>query len=272
VDKPPAARWLVACDLDQTLIYSRRSFRLAPGSAEPALVAVERIDGQHTTFWTARSAELIAWLHARATFVPVTTRTRAQYARVDLGVRPAFAITTNGGQLLVDGRPDADWTALVRARIDAQACPLADVRAVAGRLAADGWVRTSHVADDLFVYLVAHERAGIPDLSRVAASLAADGWTVSVQGRKVYLVPTVLTKEAALAEVARRAGAVRLAAAGDSLLDRGMLTGADVAVRPAHGELHDRGWTRPHLRITAVAGVLGGQELLEILIDDLVLR
>ncbi|WP_239347894.1 sucrose-6-phosphate hydrolase [Frankia sp. Cj3] len=262
---PPGSRWLVACDLDQTLVYSRRSFRLAPGGGEPALVTVEHIDGQPAAFCTVRAAKLIAWLAAAATLVPVTTRTRAQYERIDLGVRPKFAITTNGGQLLVDGCPDEDWAALVRARIDTQAGPLADVQAVAERLAADGWVRVSRVAEGLFVYLVAHERGAVPDLRGVAADLAADGWRLSVQGRKVYLLPAVLTKEAALVEVMRRAGAAALAAAGDSLLDRGMLAAAELAVRPAHGELHESGWTWPNLRITAAAGLLGGQELLEIL-------
>ncbi|WP_131748240.1 sucrose-6-phosphate hydrolase [Frankia sp. Cppng1_Ct_nod] len=270
VGAPSGPRWLLACDLDQTLIYSRRSFRLAPGAGEPDLVTVEHIDGQPAAFCTVRAAELIAELDAAATLVPVTTRTRTQYARVDLGVRPRYAIAANGGHLLVDGRPDADWAARVRGRIAAQACPLADVQVAADRLAADGWVRTSRVADDLFVYLVAYERAGVPDLSGLAAGLAADGWTLSVQGRKVYLVPAVLTKEAALAEVVRRVGDARVAAAGDSLLDRGMLAGADVAVRPAHGELHEGGWTQPNLRVTVGSGLLGGQEILEILGAELV--
>ncbi len=233
-------------------------------------MTVEHIDGQPAAFCTVRAAELIAELDAAATLVPVTTRTRTQYARVDLGVRPRYAIAANGGHLLVDGRPDADWAARVRGRIAAQACPLADVQVAADRLAADGWVRTSRVADDLFVYLVAYERAGVPDLSGLAAGLAADGWTLSVQGRKVYLVPAVLTKEAALAEVVRRVGDARVAAAGDSLLDRGMLAGADVAVRPAHGELHEGGWTQPNLRVTVGSGLLGGQEILEILGAELV--
>ena len=42
-------------------------------------------------------------------------------------------------------------------------------------------------------------------------------------------MPAALTKEAALAEVIDRLGAAKLAAAGDSLLDRGMLAIADVA-------------------------------------------
>ena len=93
-----------------------------------------------------------------------------------------------------------------------------------------------------------------------------DGWTLSVQGRKVYLVPAALTKQAALAEVATRVGAEAVVAAGDSLLDAGMLDAADVAVRPAHGELHDARWQRPQLRVTSSAGLRGGEQVVETLL------
>ncbi|MBL7491201.1 sucrose-6-phosphate hydrolase [Frankia sp. AgB1.9] len=256
----PAALWLVACDLDQTLIFSRRSFRLPPGVAEPELVLVERLNGEPAAFMTATAFAGVAELARRAVLVPVTTRTLDQYRRVDLGVTPPFAVAANGGHVLVDGEPDPGWAAAVAARLR-DAAPLAEVLVLAERLATGGWCRLTRVADDLFVYLVAHERDGIPDLTAVTAELAAAGWTVSVQGRKVYFVPATLTKQAALAEVARRAGTDRTIAAGDSLLDAPMLAAADVAVRPAHGELHDRAWDAPNLRVTAAAGILGGAEI-----------
>jgi hypothetical protein len=254
-----AARWLVACDLDQTLIFSRRSFRLPPGTPEPPLVLVERLNGEPAAFMTAASHAGLAELARRAVLVPVTTRTLGQYRRVELGVAPPFAVAANGGHVLVDGEPDPGWAADVAARLRT-AAPLAEVLLLAERLATGGWCRLTRVADDLFVYLVAHDRDGIPDLTAVAAELADAGWTTSVQGRKVYFVPATLTKQAALAEVARRAGTDRTVAAGDSLLDAPMLSAADVALRPAHGELHDRGWAAPNLRVTA-AGVLGGEEI-----------
>ncbi|ONH28316.1 sucrose-6-phosphate hydrolase [Pseudofrankia asymbiotica] len=252
---------MVACDLDQTLIFSRRSFRLGEGVAEPPLVTVEHLDGEPAAFMTEAAFASVAELAGRAVLVPVTTRTLGQYRRVRLGVTPAYAVAANGGHLLVDGEPDPAWAATVAGRLRAGA-PLADLLAVAERLAVGGWCRLTRVADDLFIYLVAHDREGIPDLTEVTAEVEAAGWTVSVQGRKVYLVPAALTKQAALAEVARRAGADRVAAAGDSLLDAPMLLAADTAVRPAHGELHDRAWTAPHLHVTAAPGLLAGEELL----------
>ena len=255
-------RALLACDLDQTLIFSRHTFRLPPGVDEPETVLVERIDGAPAAYATARSAALLAELDRAAVFVPVTTRTLAQYARVDLGVRPRYAIAANGGHLLVDGEPDPQWAARVAARVADGCAPLAEVVELARRLAADGWARLLRVADDLFVYLVAHTREDVPDLTAVAGELSAAGWSLSVQGRKVYLTPSVLTKQDAVAEVARRAGTDRLLAAGDSVLDLPMLAAADRAVRPAHGELHELGWEAPNVAVTAAAGLLAGEEVL----------
>lgn len=262
----PDATWLVACDLDQTLIYSRRAFRLPEGAREPALAVAEIHEGRPAAFVTARAAAGLHQLAATAELVPVTTRTLEQYRRIDLGVRPRHAVTANGGTLLVDGTPDPAWERTVRRRLAEAGSPLEEVVRLAERVADPGWVRTLRIADGSFVYLVAHERRLIPDLTGLETALLPLGWTLSVQGRKVYLVPAALTKEAAVAEVARRTGVGAVAAAGDSLLDAGMLDLADVAVRPAHGELHDAGFVRPHLRVTTEAGLLGGEQLVQTLL------
>jgi hypothetical protein len=263
------SRWLLACDLDQTLIYSRNAFRL-PSATElpvlPELVTVEYLDGEPLSHLTRRAADGLRDLASAATFVPVTTRTLEQYRRVQLGTQSSYAIAANGGHLLVDGEPDLDWAKRVRRRLAASGRSLEGVRALADSLAAAGsWVRTIRAADGFFVYLVATGREVIPDLSELATRLEADGWTLSVQGRKVYLVPAALTKEAALEEVIARTGALRLASAGDSLLDRGLLARADVAVRPAHGELHEEGFLLPGMRVTSQAGLLGGEEVVDLL-------
>ncbi len=87
---------------------------------------------------------------------------------------------------------------------------------------------------------------------------------MSLQGRKVYAVPAGLSKAAAVQRLADRLGSRVLLAAGDSLLDRGLLelvlAAGGAAVRPAHGELHDLGWTGCH--VTVAAGAHAGEELL----------
>jgi hydroxymethylpyrimidine pyrophosphatase-like HAD family hydrolase len=77
----------------------------------------------------------------------------------------------------------------------------------------------------------------------------------------VYCLPDNLTKAAAAAEVARRACTERMLAAGDSLLDVELLEAAQASIRPAHGELHDSGWTSPSTTVTTTRGIAAGQEI-----------
>ena len=260
-----SAGHLVACDLDRTLIYSSRAFWLETIDADaPPIVVAEVYNGVPISYMTRAAERLLLDLAATTTFVPVTTRTVAQYSRVQLpGPVPRFAITTNGGTILVDGRPDADWAHSLQTRLSAQAAPLAEVRSLLENPAAAAWIVRVHTAEELFTYAII-DREAMPAewIAALHVQGLALGWSVSVQGRKLYCVPEAVNKSAAVAEVRRRLGAPTLLAAGDSLLDQRMLEEADFAFRPAHGELHDAAFLRPNLAVTAARGILAGEELL----------
>jgi hypothetical protein len=253
-------RALVAVDLDQTVVYSRRS----AGEAGPSVV-VEHLDGAPLSSMTVGAAAAYEALAARHLVVPVTTRTVAQYQRITLPAPAAYAVCANGGVLLHDGVADRDWAAWV-GTVVAAAAPLPQVTARLAAVEGEPWVRLVRTAEDLFAYLVAHSREQIPDdwLAELVLELAGLGWGVSVQGRKVYAVPAGLSKASAVDRLAGRLGTDLLLAAGDSLLDRPLLELAVAsgggAVRPAHGELHDLGWTGAH--VTAATGARAGEELL----------
>lgn len=250
---------VIASDLDRTLIYSAS----AAGSRAPALVCVEMLEGRPQSFMTASAQAVLARVRDAAVLVPTTTRTPAQYGRVELPGGPApFAVVSNGGHILVDGVPDPGWRAGVEARIAAAGATLAQVVAHVDTLTDDSWMRSRRIADDLFCYLVVEVAALPRDFVTDLTGWCADrGWVVSMQGRKIYALPAALTKEAAIAEIVRRIGGARLLAAGDGALDAGMLAMADDGIRPAHGELYDSGWQVPHVRVTANVGVLAGEEI-----------
>ena len=260
--------FLVASDLDRTLIYSNRALALdVPDRLAPRLLSVEVHDGRALSFMTEQAAELLVELVQAAVFVPATTRTRTQYERVNLpgptpGWIPQYAICSNGGQILVNGLPDADWQAEVRTRLDAASAPLREVVEHLALSADPEWTHKRRVAEDLFAYLVV-ERADLPAgwIDELTAWCAERGWTVSLQGRKVYAVPAPLSKSAALAEVERRVGGATVLSAGDSLLDAELLLAADAGWRPGHGELADSGWTAPGVTALTQIGVAAGEEI-----------
>lgn len=262
---------LAACDLDRTLIYSKNALWLTGADKDaPAMVVAEVYDGAPLSFMTRQAQEHLLALKRAATFVPVTTRTQAQYERVQLpGPVPEYAITSNGGVLLHHGAPDAAWHEQLTARMAAACAPLETIEAYLANPDFSAWILRLRRAEDLFVYAII-DRDAMPEafLTELTHRCTAAGWTVSVQGRKLYCVPLPINKSAALAEVARRTGAGTVIAAGDSLLDRDMLADAHLAFRPIHGELHDVGYLAAHLRLTSVRGILAGEEILRSILAE----
>lgn len=254
---------LVATDLDRTLIYSGAAVN-AYGGADHPLTAVERYEDRDASWMTTAAADRFADLHRTAVIVPTTTRTPEQWRRITLpGPAPRFAITANGGVLLVDGDIDHDWDRTVEAEL-AQVTPLAEVWAYAGHVCRPEWTSKLRNAGGLFCYAVLHRRRMPADfVSEVAAWSDARGWQVSLQGRKLYWVPKSLTKSAAVAEIVRRSGCDSVVAAGDSLLDTDLLLAADAGIAARHGELVASGWSAPHVEVTSANGLLAGEEIVD---------
>ena len=209
----------------------------------------------------AAAAEFEALAH-ESLVVPVTTRTTEQLARVRLpGPSPRWAVAANGGVLLEDGIPDAWWTASVATRLQ-DAAPLERLAHHAREVCRPVWTRAVRVAEDLFCYAVLDiEALPVDFVAEQRIYAEALGWTVSLQGRKLYWVPTTLTKSAAVAEIARRAGATSVLAAGDSLLDADLLAAADEGALARHGELAASGWLAAHVHVTEQCGLGAGEEI-----------
>jgi len=259
---------IFASDLDQTLIYSERAI----GDIAPAdRVPVELYEGRHISFMSAAALGKLGEVAERMKFVPVTTRTPEQYGRI-FGLRerfdPEYAIVSNGGTILRDGRADAEWNAVVRAAVSAHCAGHEEIFGHFNALASADWVKSSRLCDGLF-YSIVIERDKLPldELEGLKERIGRLGWSYSLQGRKIYLVPEKVSKGAALAYVKERLSMSYVFAAGDSLLDESLLLSADCAFAPAHGELRNCYRSHPHIRFTRNTGAAAAEELL----DDIIL-
>jgi hypothetical protein len=253
---------LAAADLDGTLIFSGRALGQELPTAGHRVV--EWLDGAPSAWVAVAAVPDLTALADSGVLVPVTTRSLAQYRRIALpGPPPPWAVVANGGQLLRADEPDRSWESVLRTTIAAESAPTAAVTARLQPWIDRGWIRVVRDVDDLFTYAVAHERGTVPagELADLDGWATARGLHTSVQGRKIYLVPRSLTKQAAVREVVERSGTAGFVAAGDSLLDAGLLDAAVAGIRPAHGELHATGWTRPHVTVTASSGAAAGIEI-----------
>ncbi|SFL09418.1 Hydroxymethylpyrimidine pyrophosphatase [Paenibacillus sp. 1_12] len=256
---------IFASDLDQTLIYSEASMgQLKP---QEQTVPIELYEERHISFMTKRAIHLLAEVTARMDFIPVTTRTVVQYERIFVfkdTVKPNYAITSNGGTILVNGQADEHWKQAVTAAVAHSSAPAADIKRYWDEIATPEWVLTEKYADDLFYSLVVlRDKIPQPGLDDFRARIAELGWNLSIQGRKIYLVPAALSKGAAMLHLKERLGASNVIAAGDSLLDESLLLAADEAIAPRHGELFKHYPEHPHITFTQHSGIYASEELLE---------
>jgi hydroxymethylpyrimidine pyrophosphatase-like HAD family hydrolase len=265
---------IYASDLDQTLIYSVRSMGMEVDLSvmQPAETYKDRI----ISYISIATLQQLQQVSQQITFVPVTTRTLDQYARIHIfqnNVVPEYAITSNGANILVNGVVDQQWHEQILADVYDKSAPAAEALALFHSISDPSWIVAEHFWENTF-YSIVVDREVMP-LDAVLAlqpQLEALGWGMSVQGRKVYLVPFPVSKNRAIEEVKRRAGASKVIASGDSLLDRGLLDVADYSIAPAHGELYRESVAEPatrHYCFTATSGIFAADQILQYVVDTL---
>lgn len=255
---------IFASDLDQTLIYSEASM----GAINPAAITpVELYEERYISYMTNRALELLAQLSKQALFVPITTRTVAQYQRIftiHQQLCPKFAITSNGGNIFIDGVPNKRWSQLIQENVANCSAPAAQIQQLFTEIASDEWVLKFTYSDDLFYSIVMEkDKLPIAQIRDFMTTLLSLGWNTSIQGRKIYLVPNAINKGAALRFVQELTGASHSVAAGDSLLDESLLLVADYAMAPSHGELFRRKTANDPYEFTKASGILASEEILK---------
>ncbi|WP_217561178.1 HAD family hydrolase [Paenibacillus sp. GbtcB18] len=255
---------IFASDLDRTLIYSKTS--MGQGINDEDLIPVELYEDEYISFMSKQALSLLNDISQLATFIPVTTRTIEQYQRVFHIVNtytPKYAITSNGANILFDGVPDVEWSAIVQTALKTSATHN-EVKALFDEMSSPEWALRGRLCDGIF-YVIIIERDKLPAsiIENLRNKLSILGWTLSIQGRKLYMIPSGISKGAALLHLKTRIGASYIAASGDSLLDESMLLAADFIFAPGHGELFDTYRFSSVYRFTESAGIKASEELLE---------
>ncbi|KPN95724.1 HAD family hydrolase [Lysinibacillus sp. ZYM-1] len=232
---------LFTSDLDRTLIYSKRMMEMFPPISET--VEVEQKANETMSMMTKKTAILLQQVHQQTLFVPVTTRALHLYKRIHFmnDLDPAFAITSNGGTILEKGQPYDKWTKTLCRRIEDSSIPREDMLHLFQTFKSDAWLQRSFYVDDLFY--VHHVDVNVlqqADLHAIVQEFDTHGWYVLLQGKKLYFMPKVLTKEAAIEYMMELCTYDVHIAAGDSIMDYGMLKMADLAFTPNHGDLKNK--------------------------------
>ena len=218
-------RTLVACDLDNTLLVSRRE-------RQDGDICAEMLNGTEQSFLTPGTPALLRELvrSENVIFLPVTTRSKEQYERIDLTVSPQYALICNGLSLLGNGVISDAWEREF-APVVKKHLPEGE-RLLAKYSGLDG-LTALRLVDGKFLF-AAFSDADMA-ASRFAEFSKETELDIALSGRKIYWLPPGADKGTAVRRFAEAHGCGRIIAAGDSTIDLPMLDAADVAVVPDAG-------------------------------------
>ncbi len=213
---------LFACDMDNTLIHSRRLYRDGD-------VCVEMYEGREQSFMSPKAIQLLDKVaeNQQIDFLPVTTRSIAQFSRITLPSAIQTALVSNGTIMLNNGIADEKWQSQSLSQVESY---MSEMKSLCEKYAASGLFRTVKIVDGMFLFAARESRDGIYD---VAAECAKETTLrLEVSGRKMYWFPPIADKGKALAKFRSMYEYDTVISAGDSSIDYPMLETADVALVP----------------------------------------
>lgn len=207
---------LFASDLDNTLIYSYKF-------AKAGDICVETKNGKELSFMTRESYAMLKDVVTKCVFVPVTTRSLEQYLRIDLGVKPKYAIVAHGALLINDGKIDDQWTAETRRLLNVELPKINEINA-------NELIYDIRYVEDFFIFTKSkYPQQAVDFLQTIVDEKQLK---VCAVHNKVYILPLRLDKGAAVKRLKKFLQIQSVICAGDSELDIPMLEIADDAIFP----------------------------------------
>lgn len=255
---------MIASDLDRTLIYSKRAISELGGDARRVLKPVESKEGKWLSFMTESSFAALKKLCHQHLFVPVTTRTEAQFRRIAIfheELSVTYAVTTNGAVILEHGEPISEWTERISSKLKLEAAAQGELLSILDMEGVDIQGERREVEHFFFYYLLKNP-ISMSDKKKIVELAAPLGWRVSIQGRKLYFIPKAVNKGDALQFICEKEGQPPAVGAGDSILDWDFLKHCSLRLVPLHGELV-READNSDFMITEKKGLLAAEEILE---------
>jgi len=214
--------FLFATDLDNTLIHSYK--RTSSG------VCVDIKDKKEMSFMSHKSYDMLQIISEKVEFIPITTRSIKQYSRLKLlkDKYPKYALTSNGGVLLVDNVIDQKWYEDSKTIIHNS---IEELKKSINILKEDpSIVLEGRIVDELFAFAKSEDIDFT--VNRLKEKLDLTKINIKNHKNKIYIIPKNLDKGRALKRLKDLLGYDFVIGAGDSLFDVPMLQHSDIPIIP----------------------------------------
>ena len=226
---------VVFSDLDRSIIYTKRFL-----GEDKSVLEIEIYKNENISYISKKTVELIKQIKEKIEFIPTTTRTIEQFKRIEFSkydIDFKYTITTNGGNILVDGEIDREYKSFINQKlknslhIDETMKLLEEYKNIKG-------IKKIRKADDLFFYIVVDNN--IFDLKYIESFISKIkdlNWETYINGTKLYFLPKELKKSTAIKYICDKFGYKDTFGIGDSIMDKDMLDFCKNSYLLNHGDL-----------------------------------
>ena len=221
---------IFATDLDKTLIYYKTYVN------EDIMNKVQLIETREQDpicYISKKAKSELEKINKRINVIPTTTRSIEEFYNIKTFEYCKYAIVSNGGTILENRRIMPEWEEHINAILNNykdEFNNLIDLVIKSGLATSKPEVR-----DNVYVFSRIEDKEKCLDF--LEGKINTDKWNYCVQGKKLFIIPKVITKSNAVKFLKNKLKSNYLIAAGDSLMDKDMLDIADLPIIPRHGEL-----------------------------------
>ena len=214
-------RVVFAADLDNTLIHSYLHEKEGD-------ICIEYKKDFKQGFMTKYAYDNMPEIINRYIFVPVTSRSIEQYLRIgyikDLA---KYAITSNGGRLLINKKEDEEWNNETNAIVNKYHEEYMKLESV---YKDDVDLRIAKMIDESYYFLLVKD--DVDPSQKLLDCQKITNLDAVLSRRKIYILPKEIDKGKSVLKVKEMLGADLLIVAGDNSFDLAMLNVADIAIVP----------------------------------------
>lgn len=223
-------------DLDRTLIYSEKFIR-----EDKRQVPIEILEGREISYISNETINLLKRILLERKFIPTTTRSIEQFKRIQFakyGIDFEYSIVTNGGNILYKGEILNEYTEVVKERLKSCTDLEETMKFFCKNYGETQGITKIRSVDGIFFYIVVNRESFDEHcLDEFEKTLDNFNWKLYTNGRKMYFIPSVITKEAAIEFLLEYLCEKKFTALGDSIMDLNMLMVADKSYIPANSYL-----------------------------------
>lgn len=229
---------LYASDLDRTLIFSGRFLEEHP--TECKYTPIEYKEDKIISYMADEVIDKLKEIRENKSihFIPVTTRSINEYKRINLNVKPEYAIVANGGVILYNGEPLEEWTQYIKSKIN-----IMDILDIINDIT--DYIKsvsyTPKLIDGCYIFFKTDDEMQF-DIESGYLKERFGNWQFIRQRNKCYAIPNHFSKQIALRWLWNKLDKPYIIASGDSELDLPMLALANKAIIPSHGTLITEGF------------------------------